>query len=72
MPMVWGKICRTRWLVRLVEELLDHLQAVDDRLEGMCKALTALGSDYCAKSLPQLRDEDFVAIRARPTAPRAG
>lgn len=59
-------------VARAIGQLLDHLQAVDDRLEGMCKALTALGSDYCAKSLPQLRDEDFVAIKEEePTAPRA-
>jgi serine O-acetyltransferase len=29
----------------------------------MCKALTALGSDYCAKALPELRKEDFDEVK---------
>jgi serine O-acetyltransferase len=32
-------------------------------LEGMCGALKALGSDYCAKDLPTLRDEDFAGVK---------
>ena len=48
---------------RAIGQLLDHLQAVDVRLEGMCKALTALGSDYCGKALPELRPEDFEQIK---------
>jgi serine O-acetyltransferase len=49
-------------VARAIGQLLDHLQAVDGRLEGMCKALNDLGSDYCAKELPALRDEDFVGV----------
>jgi serine O-acetyltransferase len=49
-------------VARAIGQLLDHLHAVDGRLEGMCKALTALGSDYCAKDLPVLRDEDFAEV----------
>ncbi|HYQ38417.1 MAG TPA: serine O-acetyltransferase [Telluria sp.] len=66
-------------VARAIGQLLDHLQAVDGRLEGMCKALTALGSDYCAKDLPALRDEDFADVKPEPgaaergdAAPRAG
>ncbi len=64
-------------VARAIGQLLDHLQAVDGRLEGMCKALTALGSDYCAKDLPALRDEDFADVKPEPGtapqgAPRAG
>ncbi|MGH8483705.1 MAG: serine O-acetyltransferase, partial [Pseudomonas sp.] len=44
-------------------QLLDHLQAVDGRLEGMCGALKNLGSDYCAKDLPALREEDFAEVK---------
>ncbi|MCY1438766.1 Serine acetyltransferase [compost metagenome] len=51
-------------VARAIGQLLDHLQAVDGRLEGMCQALTALGSDYCAKELPALRDEDFAGVKA--------
>ena len=63
-------------VARAIGQLLDHLQAVDGRLEGMCKALTALGSDYCAKELPALRDEDFAGVkpqdgRSDPAASRA-
>jgi serine O-acetyltransferase len=39
--------------------LLDHLHAVDNRIEGMGEALGALGSGYHATELPALRDEDF-------------
>ncbi len=46
-------------VAKAIGQMLDHLQAVDGRLEGMCSALKALGSDYCAKELPTLRDEDF-------------
>ncbi|MCQ4187788.1 serine O-acetyltransferase, partial [Klebsiella pneumoniae] len=35
-------------VARAIGQLLDHVQAVEERLEGMCGALTALGSDYCA------------------------
>lgn len=50
-------------VARAIGQLLDHLQAVDGRLEGMCKALTDLGSDYCAKDLPVLREEDFADVK---------
>ncbi len=46
-------------VAKAIGQMLDHLQAVDSRLEGMCSALKALGSDYCAQDLPTLRDEDF-------------
>lgn len=50
-------------VARAIGQLLDHVQAVEERLEGMCGALKALGSDYCAKDLPQLRDEDFAQVK---------
>ena len=49
-------------VARAIGQLLDHLHAVDGRLEGVCSALKALGSDYCAKDLPVLRDEDFADV----------
>lgn len=58
-------------VARAIGQLLDHLHAVDGRLEGMCKALQGLGSDYCAKDLPALRDEDFAGVCRDPgEAPR--
>ncbi|KAA8712098.1 serine O-acetyltransferase [Pseudomonas cannabina] len=50
-------------IARAIGQLLDHLQAVDGRLEGMCDALGKLGSDYCAKELPELRDEVFDCVK---------
>ena len=58
-------------VARAIGQLLDHLQAVDGRLEGMCKALTALGSDYCAKDLPVLREEDFAGVKGEESSKSA-
>ncbi|KAA3547430.1 serine O-acetyltransferase [Pseudomonas savastanoi] len=52
-------------IARAIGQLLDHLQAVDGRLEGMCDALGRLGSDYCAKDLPELCDEVFDCVKDR-------
>ncbi|MGE8350266.1 MAG: serine O-acetyltransferase [Pseudomonas protegens] len=52
-------------VARAIGQLLDHLQAVDGRLEDMCGALKDLGSDYCAKELPQLREEDFAEVKGK-------
>ena len=58
-------------IARAIGQLLDHLQAVDGRLEGMCSALKELGSDYCAKELPALRDEDFAGVKEADDKPAA-
>lgn len=58
-------------VARAIGQLLAHLQAVDGRLEGMCQALTALGSDYCAKDLPVLREEDFAGVKDEDGNPAA-
>ncbi|KWT11009.1 MULTISPECIES: serine O-acetyltransferase [Pseudomonas syringae group] len=50
-------------IARAIGQMLDHLQAVDGRLEGMCDALGRLGSDYCAKDLPELRSEVFDCVK---------
>lgn len=50
-------------VAKAIGQLLDHLHAVDSRLAGMCGALKALGSDYCAQALPELSDADFSAIK---------
>jgi serine O-acetyltransferase len=50
-------------VARAIGQLLDHLHAVDGRLEDMCGAMTKMGSDYCAKELPELRDEDFECVK---------
>ncbi|MBH9424784.1 serine O-acetyltransferase [Pseudomonas aeruginosa] len=58
-------------VARAIGQLLAPLQAVDGRLEGMCQALTALGSDYCAKDLPVLREEDFAGVKDEDGNPAA-
>ncbi|WP_311969029.1 serine O-acetyltransferase [Pseudomonas baltica] len=50
-------------IAKAIGQLLDHLHAVDGRLEGMCDALGKLDSDYHAKELPELRDEDFECVQ---------
>lgn len=50
-------------VAKAIGQMLDHMHAVDGRLEGMCDALKELGSDYCAKDLPTLKDKDFEAIK---------
>lgn len=49
-------------VARAIGLMLDHMHAVDGRIEGMCKALNELGSDYCARDLPKLDTEDFEAL----------
>ncbi|TRX76356.1 serine O-acetyltransferase [Pseudomonas mangiferae] len=56
-------------VARAIGQLLDHVQAMDERLDGMCKALTALGSDYCANALPELREEDFAGVKEESPPP---
>ena len=52
-------------VARAIGQLLDHLQAVDGKLDGMCGALKVLGSTYCAKDLPELREEDFACVKGK-------
>ncbi|UAW98962.1 serine O-acetyltransferase [Halopseudomonas nanhaiensis] len=51
-------------VARAIERMLDHMHAVDKRMEGMCNALSELGSDYCAKDLPRLDDHDFDMLKS--------
>ena len=49
-------------VARAIGQLLDHLHAVDGRLEDVSKALASMDCDYRAKALPVLRDEDFAEV----------
>lgn len=53
-------------VARAIGQMLDHMHAVDKRLEGMCAALSELGSDYCAKDLPSLDERDFEVLKDHP------
>ncbi len=50
-------------VARAIGQMLDHMHAVDRRMEGMCEALSELGSDYCSKDFPKLDDHDFEALK---------
>lgn len=56
-------------VARAIGLMLDHMHAVDGRIEGMCEALNELGSDYCSRDLPKLDTEDFEALMNEPDAP---
>ncbi|OYW93055.1 MAG: serine acetyltransferase [Pseudomonadales bacterium 32-61-5] len=57
-------------VARAIAQLLDHVQAVEARMEEMGQALAALGSDYCAREMPSLREEDFAEIKDEGEGPR--
>ena len=44
-------------VARAIHGLIDHLHATDQRLDGMCEALRTLGSDYCDRKPPELKDD---------------
>lgn len=52
-------------VARAIGQLLDHLQAMDERVEDMGKALKSLGGEYREKELPELRQEVFECMKDR-------
>lgn len=50
-------------VARAMRSLLDHMHAVDDRIETMCHALKKVNGDYQNGALPPLQDEDFDCVR---------
>src|SRR5690606_13861411 len=46
-------------VARSIAAMLEHMQAVEGRLDGMCEALRELGSDYHAAQLPELPEDGF-------------
>jgi serine O-acetyltransferase len=52
-------------VARAIAQLLDHLQAMDVRVEDMGKALKSLGGEYREKELPELRQEVFECMKER-------
>jgi serine O-acetyltransferase len=55
-------------VARAIGQLLDHLQAMDVRVEDMGKALKSLGGEYREKELPELRQEVFECMKERSEA----
>ncbi|WP_341959708.1 serine O-acetyltransferase [Pseudomonas sp. RC10] len=52
-------------VAKAIGQLLDHLQAVDVRMEDMGKALKSLGCEYREQELPELRKDVFDCIEER-------
>ena len=52
-------------VARAIGQLLDHLQAMDVRVEDMGRALKSLGGEYREKELPELRQEVFDCMKDR-------
>ncbi|MGS2742769.1 serine O-acetyltransferase [Halomonas sp. LS-001] len=49
-------------VARSMQAMLDHMHAVDERIERMCSTLSKLDASYRGGQLPALRDEDFAEI----------
>ncbi|PHX40248.1 serine acetyltransferase [Pseudomonas sp. NZIPFR-PS5] len=58
-------------VARAIGQLLDHLQAMDVRVEDMGKALKSLGGEYREKELPELRQDVFDCMKERCEADAA-
>jgi serine O-acetyltransferase len=44
-------------VAKSIHGILDHMHAVDERLESMCKALKAMDANFKATDLPELKCE---------------
>lgn len=53
-----------------MHSILDHLHAVDVKMNGMCDALKELGSDYCNQHIPELNYNDLELDEAKKPAPK--
>jgi serine O-acetyltransferase len=45
-----------------ISSLLDHIHALDTKIDGMSAALSKMGGGYHDEQLPKLRKEDFEAV----------
>lgn len=60
-------------VAQAIRSLLDHLHAVDTRLDRVCTSLREQGIRGCDEETPALREEDFAAVRgAASQADEAG
>lgn len=50
-------------VARSIRSMLDHMHAVDERMEAMCKTLQNLDSGYQNSVMPPLNDDDFKGVR---------
>lgn len=52
-------------IARSIHNLMDHMHAVDNKIDTMCRALTNLGDHTCNDALPELEQETFVSLHER-------
>ena len=50
-------------VAQAIHLLLDHMHAVDTKIDRMCESLAEQGIRSCDEKLPALKDEDFDAVR---------
>ncbi|MFN3712718.1 MAG: serine O-acetyltransferase [Alcanivoracaceae bacterium] len=50
-------------VAQAIHLLLDHMHAVDTKIDRMCKSLSDQGIRSCDEKLPELNDEDFDPVR---------
>jgi serine O-acetyltransferase len=50
-------------VAQAIHLLLDHMHAVDTKIDRMCKSLADQGIRSCDEKLPELKDEDFDPVR---------
>jgi serine O-acetyltransferase len=55
-------------VVEAIRNLLDHMQAADKRMDGMCQALRRMGSDFCDQKPEALKAEDFAVVQEQEPA----
>ena len=49
-------------IANAIRSLLDHVHAVDKKIDGMSNALSSLGVDYINEKLPELKEEVFADV----------
>ena len=52
-----------------IKALLNHMQAVDNKIDTICKAMEEMGVDYCSEQLPKLKSEDFEGVEEDQVIP---
>ena len=52
--------------------MLEHVNAMDHKVQEMCKVIQELGGDVCAESIPSINMDDFAATGISPTLKEGG
>ncbi|WP_221799883.1 serine O-acetyltransferase [Oceanobacter mangrovi] len=51
-------------IARSIHNMMEHMDAVDSKIDRMCKAMSEIGVRNCDDALPELEREDFVSLAA--------